>query len=147
MPIFLTFLYFKKKHLQGYFLSKTGYSALLQSIASAFDVQFDILLQGKEVLLSTFQAPLDLIASVFKSRHPNNGTLGEILISKLPNIFIFAYLLPECSGFDDHSTFAVAKSIWTEWLETSSDERKVSVTEVIKAQLRAFVHDTGALPS
>lgn len=100
-----------------------------------------------EVSLGTFEPALEVITTL--SQHPARVlSLGNDLNSLVPDIFILAYLLPECyPSSSDHATVGKARDIWGEWVRTTkTDEQMNGVLASIKTKLQVLLCDTQVRP-
>lgn len=91
-----------------------------------------------------FEPSLNLIGSLFQ--HPPRELPKHDFAKLLPDLFIFAYLLPEFSEAD-HPTFSAAVNIWNQWREVTPAQDKDIVLVQIKTKLRILLSDTQVLPS
>lgn len=65
----------------------------------------------------------------------------------MPEIFIFAHVLPSCYDLDDeHPLFTVASDLWNQWLKNSDSNRKAAVVDKLKIRLKSLLCDTQVRP-
>lgn len=145
--------------LVDYFISKSGYTTILQTIIATFGSLVQQVIDGTEVQSTLFEVAIDFVGTIFgKLSSPSSEEEeGEALLkSILPDIFLFGYLLPLCDrtldseglehyGGDSHSHVA-AKSLWEGWIRSAKDDGKGEVVGVIKMKLKMFVEDTHTHP-
>ncbi|KAK1235775.1 hypothetical protein PQX77_000989 [Marasmius sp. AFHP31] len=110
-------------------LSEHGTQSLSASLSSSFSLELDSALRDDKVSIASFEVMLDLLAVVLK-----RGA-GSVL----PDIFIFAHLLPK--GSSSSPAFAVAQRIWEEWRKDASDDEKEVVDLHVKGKLRNILGD------
>ncbi|GLB39355.1 putative ring finger [Lyophyllum shimeji] len=129
-----------------YFVSEEQYSASLTSITSAFSLQVGLALSDPEISLDAFETSLDLIASI--SQHPPHELPAHDFSDVLPDVFLFAYLLPASyESQRDHAAFSAARDLWERWLKTWSTEQQDRVVGDIKRKLGEILLDTQVRPS
>lgn len=98
--------------------------------------------------LGTFGPALEVIAAL--AHHPPRILPPrKDLDVLLPDIFILAYLLPECyPSLTDHDRVAVgvARDLWEEWMKVEVGDGKDGVLGRIEAKLRVLLCDTQVRP-
>ena len=124
----------------GYFLSDSGFHAMLHKVTSAFTRQVDHGLRDAAISLPSFVPPLDFILAVYEARQPVTSSI-EIIASVLPCVFIFAYLFPAFYGSYDDTSFQKARYIWTLWLSEARTKQHAQVLTIVKEKLRALISD------
>ena len=146
--------------LPDYFISKPGYSTILQVIITTFGSHVKQVIDGKEVLPALFEVAIDLVDTIFGKLSSSSSEAKDeetlLLKSLLPDIFLFGYLLPVCDrtmDLDDlegsngisHS-YGTAKSMWEGWIKSAKEDVKVEVVGMIKMRLKMFIEDTHIYP-
>ncbi|KAG5637584.1 hypothetical protein H0H81_004035 [Sphagnurus paluster] len=132
--------------LADYFLSASGYLASLQSVCSAFTLRLDSALGDPEVPLSAFEPSLDLM-NVLSQTSPRD--LPEYDFNNvLPDVFVFAYLLPACYDvlLQGHESFNAAQNLWKRFQDVVEAEQQSDVLARIKTKLRVILCDTQLRP-
>jgi hypothetical protein len=113
-------------------------------VIASFTLQVQLALNDleAEASLGTLEPALEVISTLTKHRPrilPRKDF--EIL---LPDIFVLAYLLPECyPSSKDHTAIEKARELWGDWVNTGlAGVGKDGVLERIKTKLRALLCDT-----
>ncbi|KAG7097872.1 hypothetical protein E1B28_005184 [Marasmius oreades] len=107
---------------------------LSQSLASSFSLLLDNALHEEDVLISSFDVVLDLLAIVLQNERGN----GSLAPTVLPEVFVFAHLL---SKFHDPSpALSTARRIWEEW-KKETDGGNEAVNGQIVERLRIILAD------
>jgi hypothetical protein len=131
-----------------YFLSESGYSAVIESVVAGFTLQVRLALNHleAEVSLEAFGPALEVISTL--AQHPPRVLPRKDFEGLLPDIFVLAYLLPECDpSSKDHATVTAAKAFWEDWLKTVlAGVGKEEVLASIKTKLQVLLCDTQARP-
>lgn len=112
-----------------------------------FQVQLALNDLETEVSLGTFGPALEMIMAL--AQHPPRVLPPRNdFDSSLPDIFILAYLLPECyPASKDHATVGMARDLWGEWVKTAEAyDRKDGVLARIKTKLQILLCDTQVRP-
>ena len=136
-----------------YFLSENGYSRVVNRIIVGFTFQVQLAVSdiedGMSSSLGNFRPALELITAL---AHYPSRTLPprKIFDTLLPDIFILAYLLPECyPSLTEHDRIAigVARDLWEDWMTVGkAGDGKDGILERIKAKLRVLLCDTQVRP-
>ncbi|KAF8156982.1 hypothetical protein B0H34DRAFT_711453 [Crassisporium funariophilum] len=134
-----------------YFLSNAGYNTFVQVIIATFTSHIDRVVNGEEVQEPSTEVTVDFIEAVFSYISRDTALLKSLL----PDIFLFAYLLPLCDISDleeqeqedaGSTSHIKAKGLWEEWIKVAEEGLKDEVVEMIKNKLRTFVEDTRVHP-
>jgi hypothetical protein len=146
--------------LLDYFISKSGYTTILQVIIATFGSHVKEVIHGKEVRPALFEVAIGFVDTIFEklSSSSSEAMEGETLLLKslLPDIFLFEYLLPLCDRTTDledlesssgisHS-YGIAKSLWDGWIKSAKEDVKGEVVGMIKMKLKMFIEDTHIHP-
>jgi len=129
-----------------HFISESGFRALFQSLISAFSFQVDHALHDPDIPLLSFETSLHLITTVFEHRSDFVST-EDTIASMLPEVFIFAYLLPRCYSSNDDQSVITAHSLWTLWEKTAPTDMQAKVYWRIKDTLKGLLRDTQVRPT
>ncbi|KAF8899801.1 hypothetical protein CPB84DRAFT_1780009 [Gymnopilus junonius] len=129
-----------------YFLSKSGLSTFFQVIVATFTSNVNATIEGQLSPAPTFDAAIHLIDVVFVKilQEP------DLPKSLLPNLFLFAYLLPASSGHEEvevGTPQVKARALWSQWLDKAADEGKNEITDIVKDRLKDILRDTTIAPT
>lgn len=99
-----------------------------------------------EVSLDTFVPTLEVIES--SMQQPSSVLPRKDFDDLLPDIFVLAYLLPECyPSSRSHSAFSQARNLWAEWvMAVPAGDRKEGVLAEIKTKLQLLLRETQVRP-
>lgn len=131
--------------LAGYFISESGFRSLLQSVVSDFSHQLDQILRDASTSLSAFEVPLTLLSAVYDHR-PLAESAEDIIASAMPDVFLFAYLVPLLDQGTHHASFQTAERICVAWSTQSQAVQSVSISASVKEKLRGLLNDTRVRP-
>ncbi|KAF5370318.1 hypothetical protein D9758_006910 [Tetrapyrgos nigripes] len=118
-------------------LSESGFSSLLQSLASAFSLQIDSALRSNDVSMNSFVVVLDLleIALVGEVDMGKKNVAEGLVLSVIPDVFLLAFLFPKLG--EEAGVFVTAKRVWEKW---THDNEGVYVQ--LKDRLKELLGDT-----
>ncbi|CAL1708694.1 unnamed protein product [Somion occarium] len=119
----------------GHFISKKCYDGLISSLGETFSAHSQNALHDEGIPLSTFSTPLKLLQTVSST---------ELSMSLLPDIFLFAFVVPEFREIDP-SQEPTAEELWSSWNSQASEDNKHDVRAIVKQHLRDLLLDCTAL--
>lgn len=134
-----------------HFISQDCYMNLFGTIAEAFNSSVELLIfnSTEDITIIGFRTPLELLDMVMKRLSSEQKEIVSGLL--LPNLFLFGYVVPECSVLPFDSTsdmFGVARGLW----EREADpvllgtERRQQVLGSVKVKLSDLLIDTHVRP-
>lgn len=125
---------------------------LFVTIAEAFNSRVELLIVNsvEDITLAGFRTPLELLDMVTK--HLGSEQKENVSGTLLPNLFLFGYVVPECSDLPFDSTsdaFDVARAIWGREADSVQlgTERRQQVLGSVKVKLSDLLIDTHVRPS
>jgi hypothetical protein len=129
-----------------YFISKSAFNTFIQVIIATFTSNVTYVIDGQDIEPSIFDVSIDLLKAVFADLLREN----TLLRSLLPDVFIYSYLLPnigtEEAEIETTPSQVVAKGLWQEWLDTSSDEDKAAFSGLVNGKLSGMIGGTTVRP-
>ncbi|KDQ60057.1 hypothetical protein JAAARDRAFT_32435 [Jaapia argillacea MUCL 33604] len=128
-----------------HFLSNESMEALVGSLISAFNLGFEQILRDADTSTKSFEAPIELLAVALETR-PGIMSSPPLAVTLLPDVFLFAYLLPKIALGQDVGTFKTAQRIWSSWVAMTSRTSRLDVLAVIKEKLHDLLLDIQVRP-
>lgn len=134
------------KH-SDYFISKSGFNTLIEIIIAAFSSSVNLVINGGNInTISDSETAIHLVQAVFGDVKGDTG----FLVSLLPNLFLFAYLVPligaNATDLQLSASQTIARTLWEEWLRDASEVEKTEVLALTKSRLKNILEDTGVNP-
>lgn len=123
------------KIIIDHFISPTCVHALVHGIGVAFSLLLGGALTGGDGSPQAFESPLALIRTI-----SSTALVDEFSVSVMPNIFLFAYILPTIQDLD-LQTITLSRNIWSSWLSQSSAEARRDGISVLTQRLSGFIAD------
>lgn len=129
----------------GFFISNACFKGLVQSVCSAFSLHFQGVLRSASVSLKAFNVLIELIRALMESSSTLNDA-EDALTSVMPDVFLFAYLLPTYL-FVSSREIDAAQGIWETWTAKAGQSAREVAAAVIKQRVRELLMDCKALPT
>ncbi|OBZ77520.1 E3 ubiquitin-protein ligase listerin [Grifola frondosa] len=132
-------------HAPDHFISRSCFHGLVDSLSAAFNLHFENVLHEEAAPIVVFESPLDLIRSLVDN-HALIPLPDKVSVSLLPDIFLFAYLLPRFREIDAAEEI-LARGLCDSWLLCASDEVKQNALAIVKQRLRELIVDCSSVPT
>ncbi|KAF8624962.1 hypothetical protein AX15_005604 [Amanita polypyramis BW_CC] len=125
-------------HVADYILSSQGLVSIHHALFSTFNHQIQSMLwEGKGTSSVNLNSLLHLFETILEDA-PRDSPSKE-LDTAIVNIFVLAYLLPECCSGDNTQNFQYARKLWTNCLQRGTEIQRGSVITKLKKRLRTLM--------
>ncbi|CCM05109.1 uncharacterized protein FIBRA_07316 [Fibroporia radiculosa] len=128
-----------------HFISQGCHENLVKGVCSGFAARVPDALYNESFPLDILEVRLDLIEMLFEHQ-PLYLMSPSISLSVLPEMFFFAYFLPEIRSIDDRP-LATARRLWETWMGKLSQRTQTTIQLTLRQRLDLLVLDCSAYPT